>query len=180
MAFWDNFSQKASETAAKTMQKAKELSEIAKFKSMIFDEEAKIDKAYLEIGKLYVEKHAEDGDEEFAELIASIAEAKENLKSYQHQIEDIKGVAHCPKCGAEVPLGDAFCGSCGAAMPKEEAIVGEVVSEEETAQETEAKEEVVEEVKEEAASCSDCVKEAVEETVEEVKEEVKEEAPVQE
>lgn len=140
MAFWDNFSQKASKTAAKTMQKAKELSEIAKFKSMIFDEEAKIDKAYLEIGKLYVEKHAEDGAEEFAELIASIAEAKENLKSYQHQIEDIKGVVRCPKCGAEVSLDDAFCASCGAAMPKEEAIVGEVVSEEEA----------VEEVKEEA------------------------------
>ena len=33
MAFWDNLSQKASETTAKAVQKAKEMSDIAKLNS---------------------------------------------------------------------------------------------------------------------------------------------------
>lgn len=42
MAFWDNISPKASETTAKVMQKAKEMSDIAKFNSMIAEEETQI------------------------------------------------------------------------------------------------------------------------------------------
>ena len=41
MAFWDNLSQKASETTAKAMQKAKEMSDVAKLNAMISEEEAK-------------------------------------------------------------------------------------------------------------------------------------------
>ena len=39
MAFWDNFSQKASETTAKAVQRAKEMSDIARINSMISEEE---------------------------------------------------------------------------------------------------------------------------------------------
>lgn len=42
MAFWDNISQKASETTAKVMQKAKGMSDIAKFNPMIAEEETQI------------------------------------------------------------------------------------------------------------------------------------------
>ena len=66
MAFWDNISQKASETTAKAMQKAKEMSDIAKFNSMISEEETKINNIYYQVGKLYVTKHLHDHEEEFA------------------------------------------------------------------------------------------------------------------
>ncbi len=46
MAFWDNFSQKTSETTAKAMQKAKEISDIAKLNSMISEEETKTNLNY--------------------------------------------------------------------------------------------------------------------------------------
>lgn len=42
MVFWDNLSQKASETTAKAMQKAKGMSDIAKFNPMIAEEETQI------------------------------------------------------------------------------------------------------------------------------------------
>jgi len=115
MAFWDNLSQKASETTVKAMQKAKEMSDIAKLNSMISEEETKINNTYYQIGKLYVAMHSHDYEEEFAGMITTIGEADEKIKSYKQQVQDIKGVACCEQCGAEVQAGVAFC---GAPMPK--------------------------------------------------------------
>ena len=118
MAFWDNFSQKASETTAKAVQRAKEMSDIARMNSMISEEETKINNIYYQIGKLYVTIHSHDHEEEFTGMIVSLAEAEEKIKNYRQQVQDIKGVVRCSQCGAEVPSGVAFCSSCGAPMPK--------------------------------------------------------------
>lgn len=118
MAFWDNLSQKTSETTAKAMQKAKEMSDIVKLNSMISEEETKINNTYYQVGKLYVTVHLQDHEEEFAGMIASLVEAEEKIKNYRQQIQDIKGIVLCPKCGAEVQSGVAFCSSCGVPMPK--------------------------------------------------------------
>lgn len=118
MAFWDNLSQKASETTAKAVQRAKEMSDIAKLNSMISEEEAKINNTYYQVGKLYVTMHPHDHEDEFAGMISSLVEAEEKIKRYRQQIQDIKGVVRCSQCGAEVQSGIAFCSSCGAPMPK--------------------------------------------------------------
>ncbi|MGN0680959.1 MAG: zinc ribbon domain-containing protein [Candidatus Fimisoma sp.] len=118
MAFWDNLGQKASDTTAKAMQKAKEMADIAKLNSMISEEETKINNSYYQVGKLYVTMHLHDHEEEFAGMISSLAKAEEKIKNYRQQIQDIKGVQRCEKCGAEVANGAAFCSSCGATMPK--------------------------------------------------------------
>lgn len=118
MAFWDNLGQKASDTTTKAMQKAKEMADIAKLNSMISEEETKINNSYYQVGKLYVTMHPHDHEEEFAGMISSLAEAEEKIKNYRQQIQDIKGVQRCEKCGAEVANGSAFCSSCGATMPK--------------------------------------------------------------
>lgn len=118
MAFWDNLGQRASVTTAKAMQKAKEISDVAKFNSLISDEETKINNTYYQIGKLYAEMYPNYNEQEFTGMIAAIGEADEKIKSYRQQIQDIKGVIRCSKCGAEVPSGISFCSSCGAALPK--------------------------------------------------------------
>lgn len=122
MAFWDNISQKASETTAKVMQKAKGMSDIAKFNPMLAEEETQINNVQYQIGKLYVTMHAHDHEKEFAGMIASLADAEEKVKRYREQIQDIKGVVRCPQCGAEVQSGSAFCSSCGTPMPKAKPI----------------------------------------------------------
>lgn len=118
MAFWDNLSQKASETTAKAMQKAKEMSDIAKLNSVISEEETKINNTYYQIGKLYVAMHSHDHEEEFTGMIASLMESEEKIRTCRQQIQDIKGVIRCPQCGAEIQSGAAFCSSCGTPMPK--------------------------------------------------------------
>ena len=120
MAFWDNLSQKASETTAKAVQRAKEMSDIARLNSMISEEEAKINNIYYQVGKLYVAMHPQDHEEEFSGMIATLEESNGKIADYRQQVQDIKGVVLCPQCGAEVQSGVAFCSSCGASMSKVE------------------------------------------------------------
>lgn len=120
MAFFDNLGKKASEATAKAMQKAQELSEISRVNSLISEEEKKINATYYQIGKLYVSVHGSDGEENFSGMVAAVLEGEQKINDYRKQIQNIKGVQRCEKCGAEVARGVAFCSACGAPMPKVE------------------------------------------------------------
>lgn len=122
MALWDNISKKASETTAKAVQQAKILSETTRLNGLVSDEEKKITNNYYQIGKLYAAMHQNDYEEEFAGMIAAIAESEQKVKAYRMQIQNLKGVIRCENCGAEVAKGVAFCSACGSAMPKVEAV----------------------------------------------------------
>ena len=98
--------------------KTKELADTSRLNSMISEEEKVITNQYFQIGKLYVSIHKDDFEDDFAGMIGAIAEAEAKIRDYKKQIQDIKGVQRCEKCGAEVPNGAAFCSSCGASMPK--------------------------------------------------------------
>lgn len=119
MPFWDNLSKKATETTAKAMQKAKDFSDITRLNGQISEEETKINNAFLAIGRLYAEIHSTDAEPQFSAWIASIQESQGKIDTYRRQVQDVKGVQRCEKCGAEVAAGSAFCNSCGAPMPKQ-------------------------------------------------------------
>ena len=120
MAFWENLGKKASETTAKAIQQAKDFAEVTKLNGLISDEEKKIEGIYRELGKMYIEIHRCDPDEKLSELVAKIAEAEQAIKKYRGQIQDIKGIVLCTKCGAEVAKDASFCSICGTAVPKPE------------------------------------------------------------
>lgn len=121
MAFFDKLSKTVTEASQKTIAKTKELADTSRLNSMISEEEKVITNQYYQIGKLYVSIHREHFEEDFSGMIAAIAEAEAKIKDYKKQIQDVKGVQRCEKCGAEVPNGSAFCSSCGATMPKIQA-----------------------------------------------------------
>ena len=118
MAFFDRLSKTVAEAGQKTIAKTKELADTSRLNMMISDEEKMINNQYLQIGKLYVSTHKDDFEEDFAEMISAIAGSEAKIRDYRKQIQDIKGVQRCEKCGAEVPNGAAFCSACGAVMPK--------------------------------------------------------------
>lgn len=120
MSFFSELGKKVTDAGQKTVQKTKEISEVAHINSLISQNENKINNTYFQIGKLYVSIHGNDGEEEFEGLVGMIAELEQQIVAYRKQIQDIKGIQHCEKCGAEVPKGVAFCSSCGNAMPKVE------------------------------------------------------------
>lgn len=121
MGFLDDLGKRVTDAGQKTMQKTKEISDIARINSLITQEENKINNTYYQIGKLYVSIHGNDCEDEFTGMISTVAELEQKVQEYRKQIQDIKGIQHCEKCGAEVPRGVAFCSSCGAPMPKIQA-----------------------------------------------------------
>lgn len=118
MAFFDDFGKKLSQASQNTIQKTKEMADIAKINSLISAEEKKMESIYLEIGKIYADNHAEDCEEIFKDSIQMIDVCKQNVENYANQIRMIKGVKNCPKCGAEVQNSSIFCGICGSELPK--------------------------------------------------------------
>lgn len=121
MAFFEDLGRKASETTAKAMQKAQELSEISKLNGQIADEEKKLNGLYYQIGKLYVSVHGSDNEHDFSGMVGAVFEGEKKVLNYKKQIQDLKGVQRCEHCGAEVPKGAAFCNACGSPMPKVES-----------------------------------------------------------
>lgn len=123
MDFFDKLSKTVTEASQKTIAKTKELADTSRLNSMISEEEKIITNQYFQIGKLYVSIHKDDFEDDFAGMIGVVAEAESKIRDYKKQIQDIKGVQRCEKCGAEVPNGAAFCSSCGATMLKIQAPV---------------------------------------------------------
>lgn len=121
MAFFDNIGKKASETAAKAMQRAQDLSETARLNTMISDQEKRINTAYSQIGKLYVEIHRDDGEEAFSELLEVIRDAEKKINGYRQQLQDMKEGLRCGKCGAVVSRDSSFCSACGAKIEEKAA-----------------------------------------------------------
>ena len=109
MAIWDNFGKKASETTAKAMQKAKDMAEISRLNSLISEEEHKINDIYNQIGRRYVSLHITDDEAAFSELLTALQQTEHQVQVLQRQVQDIKGVQRCLKCGAEIPQESAFC-----------------------------------------------------------------------
>ncbi len=118
MAFLDDLGKKISKTGQSAIQKTKDMAEVAKYNSMISDEEKSINNNYYQIGKLYISLHSTDSEEEFKGMIDSIRNSESKIVEYREQIKLIKGVVRCEKCGSEVSINSAFCNSCGAPMPK--------------------------------------------------------------
>lgn len=119
MVFFNDLGKRLSQAGQTAVQKTKDMTDIARINGLISDEEKAINNNYYEIGKLYVEMHQNDFENDFAGIIATIRESEAKIKNYHQQIQSIKGVVRCEKCGAEVASTSAFCNSCGTAIPKQ-------------------------------------------------------------
>ncbi|MDD6233376.1 MAG: zinc-ribbon domain-containing protein [Frisingicoccus sp.] len=120
MGFFDDLGKKVTDAGQKTVQKTKEMSEVARVNSLISQNENRINNIYYQIGKLYVNIHEFDYEEEFGGMISQVIELEQQISEFRKQIQEIKGIQFCEKCGAEVARGVAYCSSCGAVMPRPE------------------------------------------------------------
>lgn len=117
MAFFDDLSKKITDASTKTIQKGKDLTDVARLNSQISAEENRINTLYGMIGKQYMELHRKDAEDAFAGLVASVTEAEQNIAACRAKITELRAVPHCPNCGAELVKGAAFCGICGTPIP---------------------------------------------------------------
>lgn len=120
MEFIDTIVKTLSEVSQTTIKKGKDVKNIAKLNLTISDEERKIERNYIEIGRLFYEMHKDDCEKEFAEFIVSIDESKEKIKQCNEEIKELKGIIKCPGCDAEIMGNLAYCPHCGFKIEQEE------------------------------------------------------------
>ncbi len=113
MALFEKIGDKISSAGKDVAKKTKEIADITKINLQISNEEDNIKNLYNEIGKLYYEVHKNSPDAKMAVLCASITESINKIDLSKKQIQIIKGIIRCPKCGAENADSSAFCGTCG-------------------------------------------------------------------
>lgn len=119
MGFFDNIGKTLSNAGQTIAQKSKDVVDTAKLNSTISDERKKITNAYEQIGKLYVERHADYPEPDFVEYFDAIKAAENVIADCEQKLKDLKGVTVCPACGAEVGNDSMFCPSCGNRMRTE-------------------------------------------------------------
>lgn len=113
MGFFDSIGKTISDVGQSTIQKGKEIADIAKYYSLISDEEKRIATIYEQIGIRYAEEFGDAPADSFAGYIDALKAANDRLAEYRQKVQELKGVAKCPACGAEVPGDALFCVSCG-------------------------------------------------------------------
>lgn len=117
MAFIDNMKGKLSQASQTTVQKARELSEIAKLNSAISEAENQITELYNKIGYDVYCAYKDNPIPEVAESINRITELHDSIEVCKDQIKAINAANLCPKCGAKIKQGMAFCSACGYKLP---------------------------------------------------------------
>lgn len=121
MGFLDNLGKTLSDASQGAIQKGKEFADVAKFNSLISEEEKKIKNVYEQLGRKYVELKGESPEEDFKEYIGALNTSFDKIKEYQKNLIELKGVTNCPNCGAEVQIGAMFCPVCGTKMDLQQA-----------------------------------------------------------
>ena len=115
MSIFDNLGKKIGETAQAAQKKANETIEITKLNKSISNEEDKIEKIYLALGKKLYGLYAEGQDvgDNFEPECEEISVYEDNIKDLKNKILELKNIKLCPNCGAEMEEGTLFCAKCG-------------------------------------------------------------------
>ncbi|MCR5266964.1 MAG: zinc ribbon domain-containing protein [Lachnospiraceae bacterium] len=122
MALLDDLGKKINDVG----QKTKDIADIAKYNSMITEEERKVRELYIQIGRKYTAEYAQSATGEMADWIRGVKEGEAKISEYTEIVRSLKGIAVCPNCGAEVDADKPFCSSCGTKMPEIEKPDGKI------------------------------------------------------
>ena len=95
--------------AEKAADKAKEVARIAKLNVELGAEKDTIEKAYLEIGKLYYETHKNAPDSFFVQLCDEITLANENISKILAELEELKASLSAKGDDIDVEFTEVSC-----------------------------------------------------------------------
>ena len=123
MAFFEDLGKKLSKVGEVAAEKTKEVAEFTKTNAKILDVQNKLDKAYIEVGKKYLELNPANDDEDMKSVVDVVYALEDQLRGLRKQLQDLKGTVNCDVCGASCATEATFCSKCGAELKKEEVII---------------------------------------------------------
>ena len=114
MAFLENIGKKVGEAAQAAAKKSGELVEITKLSVNINSEEDKMQKLYVQIGKVICDKYNNGvANDDVKDLCEGIKVHEQNVKNLKEKIMTVKGNKICINCGTEIDKMQVFCSKCG-------------------------------------------------------------------
>ena len=92
MDFFDKIGETITAKGKEVTDKAKDMAEVANLKGQIHSCEEIIKKRYIEIGKIYYEKHGSTPEEEYIDACRDIENAQNTVVDIEARIKEIKGI----------------------------------------------------------------------------------------
>ena len=123
MAFFEDLGKKLTKVGEAAAEKTKEVAEFTKLNAKILDVQNKLDKAYIEVGKKYLELNPANDVEDMKDVVDAVYALEDQLKVLRKQLQDLKGNVKCDVCGTGCATDAAFCSKCGAELKREEVII---------------------------------------------------------
>lgn len=121
MAFLDELGKAISGKSKEAATKVRDLTEILQLKNRLSGEKEKVNKAYINLGKAYYDRHEAFAEEEYAQDFEIIRAGLLSISELEDEIASLEGTRICAECGAKVEKEAAFCSRCGAQMPLKQA-----------------------------------------------------------
>ena len=101
MAFMNNMRDRLTQASQSTVQKAKDLSELAKLNGAVSNAEKQISELYGKIGYEVYCAYCNAPLPEVAELIQQVTDLHQTIEACKAQIKAINTADTCPQCGAK-------------------------------------------------------------------------------
>lgn len=92
MDFFDKIGEMLTTKGKEVTDKAKDMAEVANLKGQIHTCEDVIRKRYIEIGKIYYDKHGSMPEEEYEDACRDIENAQNTVADLEARIREIKGI----------------------------------------------------------------------------------------
>ncbi len=87
--------------------------QIAQLEEQLSREGRKIQEAYARLGKRYASLHREDYAPEYADDMKTLFQSESQVVEYWKQLQDLKGIQLCQRCGRELSRTALSCPLCG-------------------------------------------------------------------
>lgn len=97
--------------------KMKDTAEIVKISGQLTNNTKQIEELYQEIGRQYCAAPPETAAAQVATLVQHVRMLQQQNEVLEQQVQDLKGVVTCPRCGNQYKNGTPFCSSCGYQFP---------------------------------------------------------------
>lgn len=116
MAFFDELGRVISDKSKEAAGKVKDLTGVIQLRTKLSAEKEKINKAYINLGKAYYDRHDATAEEEYASDFEQIRIGLVKMAELEDEISELEGNRVCAECGAKVEKEAQFCSKCGASM----------------------------------------------------------------